>query len=427
MDFVKEALLQNGHWEAGQFSIKRIGGRLIEREAFPALQRSARKKYITVLRGLRRTGKSVLAQQLLIRFLGEAGEPKEIAWFEFDRAMNATPEDLDSLLNYFQGQGAKIIFLDEVPFVPKWQDVLKRHYDRTDVKFVATGSSAIEFDKRTAESLAGRFEIINVTPFSLNERLLAKGKKAYAGSGHERARRAGELQAECNEYLLAGGLPEITLEADENERSKYVRESLLGPLFYKDFPAAFPSANPDLLFKSLELLSGTAGSTYQLQPLAQVLGVSHPTVATQVALLEKTLLLRTIYNHTPSIIKQRRTSKKIVFADTGVLHALRPDVPIGALAENAAANALDAKFFWRTPEGHEVDLLLPGKKVAIEVKYQAHLTSADERNLQFFLEHRKGWKGVMITKMDSEKGDIPRIPLWKVLLGSHEAIAALLT
>ena len=38
---------------------------------------------------------------------------------------------------------------------------------RTDLKFIVTGSSAFEMDKRSAESLAGRLELVFVKPFSL--------------------------------------------------------------------------------------------------------------------------------------------------------------------------------------------------------------------------------------------------------------------
>lgn len=422
MDFVKEAIRQNAHWETGSVAFPRVACPLIERAVFGALKASYKRKFITVIKGLRRTGKSVLARQLVAAAIKEGAPPKAFGFFEFDRAMNAAPDDLDALLRFFGARGAGTIVLDEIPFVPGWQDVLKRHYDGTDLKFVVTGSSALELDKRSAESLAGRFETLHVKPFSLGEWLEQKGRP-YKGTELEDARRADELAVECDEYLRRGGLPEISCESDADVCSNYVRESLVSPLIYKDLPAIFPNANPDLLGKTLELLTSTVGSTYQLQTLAQVLGCTHPTVGTQIEMLERALLVRTALNRTSSLIRQKRTAKRIVFTDNGIILALRPETPVGFLAENACMNALDAALFWRDSEGREVDALLPAEKIAVEVKYQQHITSADEKNLQYFTGKNKGWRGVIATRTEEDgKSDMPRLPLWKLLLKGKSAL-----
>ncbi len=92
------------------------------------------------------------------------------------------------------------------------------------------------------------------------------------------------------------------------------------------------------------------------------------------------------------------------------------------LAENAAINAYGALLFWRDSEGREVDFLVPEKKLAFEVKYQESISSRDERNLEYFLERNRGWKGVLITKNESESSGILRIPLWKALLEPWDCI-----
>jgi len=422
MDFVKEAIRQNPHWETGEFPLPRMTCPFVKRGIWNALLASSKKKFITVLKGLRRTGKSVLARQLVREALGKGAAPKDFGWFEFDRAMNATPDDLDALLQFFENRGARTVILDEIPFVPKWQDILKRHYDRTDVKFVVTGSSALELDRRTSESLAGRFEALRVEPFSLPERLEQMGR-LYKGTALEDARRSDELVVECDEYVRTGGLPEIACERAEAARAKYVNESLLDPLLYKDLPVLFSNANPDMLRKTLELLAATAGSVYQLQTIAQVLGCTHPTAGTQVELLERAMLVRTLFNKTSSLVKQRRTAKRIVFADNGILRALRPEAPVGCLAENAAANVLGPSLFWRDSEGHEVDIVIPEEKIAIEVKYQEHITAADEKNLRYFLGKNSGWRGLLVTKREEDRGaELPRLPLWKLLARERDIL-----
>lgn len=419
MDFIKEAVKQNGHWETGRIDFPRLEGPVVGREILPGLESSAKGKFITVLRGLRRTGKSVLARELMRNAISRGRKPNSIAWFEFDRAMKASPDDLDSLLSFFQGRQAQTVVLDEIPFVVGWQDVLKRFYDRTEMKFVVTGSSALEMDERSAESLAGRFDLVLVEPFSFREYLERRGRHPPS-TPLEFAKLGEGMALECDGYMRTGGLPEAIPMESAEERREYVSSSLLDPLFYKDLPAVFPGANPDMLRKTLELLSATVGSTFQFQALSQILGCSHPIAALQLGTLERSLLVRVAYNRTASVMKQRRTAKKVIFSDNGVLVALRPEIPAGALAENAVANSAGGLGFWRDAEGREVDFIFPAERLAIEVKYQEHITTADERHLHYFLERNKGWKGLMITKCSEDKSDIARMPLWKWLLSRRK-------
>ncbi len=413
MDFVKEAIAQNGHWQSGKITFPRTE-KLIERDIFPIAQQAMKKKYILMLRGLRRTGKTVLAKQLLQTVLKKTKRPGEACWFEFDRSMAAGPEELDALLKFFESRSAKLVVLDEIMFVKQWQDVLKRHYDLTDIKFIVTGSSALELDKRSAESLAGRFKLVKIKPFSFREYLHLSGS-IVPQNELTLIQNEGEMETKCEEYIKNGGLPE-EIGDSQKERTEYVRSTLLDPVFFKDVPVVFPNANPDLLLKTLELLCPTVGSTFQFQTMAQVLGVSHPVIATQVEILEKALLVKTSFNYSGSKIKQKRTAKKISIADNGILTTLHPEVNIGALAENLVIEQCNSGYFWRDKKGREIDVVLPDKKLAIEVKYQNYVTSADEKNLEFFLQRHRGWKGLVITKHEEKEGKIKRIPLWKWLL-----------
>ncbi len=418
MDFIKEAISQNGHWEGGIVAITRVE-KVVERTVFSQLEQATWSKFIVVIRGLRRTGKSVLARQLMQKIIGKKLEPTEVGWFEFDRSMGATYDDLNNLVKFFENRGVKLLVLDEVAFVKGWQDALKRHYDNSETKFIVTGSSALELDKRSSESLAGRFKTIKVEPFSFREYLLLKGKTAPV-TELQLVKNTEEMEVQCGEYLRAGGLPEAITLSSEDRRS-YVKDSLLEPLFYKDINVIFPSANPDMLLKILELLCTTVGSTFQFQTMAQVLGCSHPTVASQVEVLNKALLVSQLFNYSGSIVKQRRTAKKILVADNGVLTTLNPEVNSGYLAENLVGQSIKATHFWRDGEGREIDFIIHEKKLAIEVKYQAHITKEDEKNLNYFLERHGGWKGILITKNHESNGKIKHIPLWKWLLKQQTA------
>lgn len=415
MDFIKEAILQNTHWESAKIEFARAGPRLIERDEFSALEKYAASKFITLVRGLRRCGKSVLVRQYMQKLLEKEKEPKSIAWFEFDRQMNAGADDLDSLAKYFISHGARTIVFDEIQFVAQWQDVLKRHYDRTNVKFIASGSSALELDRRSAESMAGRFELVGLKPFNFAEYLDAKGIKPQSVRDIEK--NALLYGQECEQYIASTGFAEAIEMQESTRKKEYIRNAVIDPVFYKDIPAVFPSAKPDFLLRVLELLSHTIGHEYAYQSIANVLQCSYPVVAQNIAFLEKSLVVNTAFNYTNSLTKQKRTSKKIIFADNGIASVFDPSVSLGALAENAAAIHSNSCHFYRDNAGNEVDIILPQKKLAIEVKYQSHIQPNDEKGLRHFLNLHPDFKGIMLTKNEEKEGRIRRIPLWRYLLG----------
>lgn len=417
MDFIKESIIQNQHWESGRIEFPRSGPHLIQRDAFPLLERYGESKFITLVRGLRRCGKSVLVRQHLQKMLEKGVQPKSIAWFEFDRQMNTTPDDLDFIIQYFFSRGVRTIVLDEIQFVSQWQDVLKRHYDRTDVKFILTGSSALELDRRSAESMAGRFEQVSLKPFNFGEYLDLKGLKP--AHEHETEKNAPQLMRACEEYLAGTGLPEA-IPMDGPERKKeYIRSTVMDPLFYKDIPVVFPSAKPDFLLRILELLAPCIGREYTYQSIANVLQCSYPIIAENIGILERSLLVRTAYNYTGSLTKQKRTAKKIIFSDNGIASLFDPALAIGFLAENAVAIHTDAGHFYRDAAGHEVDIILPEKKLAIEVKYQSHIQQDDENGLRHFLGLYPDFRGIVLTKNEKKEGRIRHIPLWRFLLGKE--------
>ena len=419
MDFIKEIISQNTQWESGRIDFPRVGQAVIERDVFPELEREAKAKFITIIRGMRRVGKSVLARQLAKKMVEEGMDAKAIGWFEFDRAMGAGTEDMDAIIVHLISHGSRLVVLDEVQFVAGWQDVLKRHYDRSDVKFVVTGSSALEMDRRSSESLAGRFALVKAAPFSFPECLRMKGK-AMPKSAYEAVQRHGEMVAECEEYIMRTAFPEAAA-LDEGGWKKYLKESVIEPVFYKDIPSVFPNAKPDALLRVLELLAGSAGGAFQHQSIANALSQSHPAISEAVEVLERSLLVKVAYNFTPSMMKQRRVAKKAVFQDNGMLSLLNPQITLGLLAENAAAAALGAEYFWRDGERHEVDIIIPEKKLALEVKYKDRILDEDMAGVRRFLDLHPEWKGAMITKSEEGPGRIPKVPLWKALSGMWQA------
>ena len=75
--------------------------------------------------------------------------------------------------------------------------------------------------------------------------------------------------------------------------------------------------------------------------------------------------------------------------------------------------------YWRTKTGLEVDFILAGGEVAIEVKSAAMADSADMRGLRTFVEQYKPKRAILVcNESDSRRvGDIRLVP-WRTFLAS---------
>lgn len=144
---------------------------------------------ITVLRGPRQVGKTILQQQLIANLLGEGVNPKHIFHVQFDDVnerglMDGLPgnrhlilglvkwyEDtiLQSTINDEANAGnAVYLFFDEVQNLRDWEIQLKMLVDHTTVKVFVTGSSALRIEEGR-DSLAGRISSLELGPLLLRE------------------------------------------------------------------------------------------------------------------------------------------------------------------------------------------------------------------------------------------------------------------
>ena len=148
------------------------------RNVFSDLQDHLQNKQVTVLTGMRRTGKTTLIKRLM-----ELSTIRQKIYFDLERIDN---RELFSEKNYenivFALTQRGIVFtekiliaIDEIQLVPNLPSVVKYLYDIYDIKFLLTGSSSYYIKNKFNESLAGRKKIFEVYPLTFNELLTFKG------------------------------------------------------------------------------------------------------------------------------------------------------------------------------------------------------------------------------------------------------------
>lgn len=125
--------------------------------------------------------------------------------------------------------------------------------------------------------------------------------------------------------------------------------------------------------------------------------------------------------------------KKFYLTTASLFPLLNNEVDETKLMENMVAIFTGARFFWRTPQKYEVDVVLTegGKPLPVEVKYGEHITKRDVKNLLRFCEKFGARRALVVTRDKSGEEEfklknggkvrIGFIPAWRFLLKGDPA------
>ena len=113
-------------------------------------------------------------------------------------------------------------------------------------------------------------------------------------------------------------------------------------------------------------------------------------------------------------------SKRLYLANTAFTLALNPEVELPALPEQFFVNDLAGRFFLRTPQKEEIDLIIADdyRLLPVEVKIREKIGREDRKILHKFMEKNNLTKALLIT-MDTEGRDekeqrvVEAIPYWR--------------
>ena len=206
-----------------------------------ALQKATKKDLIAVLIGMRRVGKTSLFLSHIEQLLALGVDARQIAYLSFSERLLAQTRiveyvDIVRARHKLDIVTPVYLFLDEVQEKEGWQDEVKYVYDlHQNIKLFVTGSSAVLLSQKTS-SLTGRFAKIEIFPLSFNEYLLfTKNKLSSTNLEHNRIL--------TDQYLNAGGVPDIVLGKKDKDDLRTTIESIL----YRDITALYGIRNPAIL------------------------------------------------------------------------------------------------------------------------------------------------------------------------------------
>ncbi len=336
---------------------------------------SEERKFIQVLVGPRQVGKTTLVKQLVNKI-------ETLCYFITADDVFATDttwiaREWGNARFQMQQNGKKeIIFIvDEIQKIPNWSETVKKEWDNDtfldiNVKVILLGSSRLLIQKGLTESLAGRYELTNVTHWSFDEMRNAFGW-------------------DIAQYIYFGGYPgSASLITDEERWKSYVRESLIETSISKDILMMTRVDKPILLKRLFEIgcrYSSQILSLTKIQGELQEVG-NLTTLSGYLHLLRDAGLLSGIEKYASDIIRKRASKPKFQVHNNALLTAnqnisfsiLSKDAKEwGRLAESAVGahlinSGLKYKFnvYYWNQGNYEVDYVIEkGKEIiAFEVK-----------------------------------------------------------
>ena len=310
-----------------------------------------RRRSLVWLHGVRRAGKTCLAQSL-----------KGVEYFDCELPrVRRGMEDPESFL---AGMRGKRIVLDEIHRLPNPSELLKIAADHfPDVPVLATGSSTLGASARFRDTLAGRKTELWLTPM---------------------------IQADLPDFgnldlphrFLHGGLPPFFLAQELPERDF---QEWMDAFWAKDIQEVFRLERRAAFQRFVELLMAQSGGLFEATRFAAPCEVSRVTIANYLAVLEATGLALVLRPFSSRRSHEIVAAPKVYGFDTGFVCVhrgwthLRPE-DLGRLWEHYVLNEIVARMqhvgvrYWRDKQGHEVDFVFAPKRgtvAALECKWSA--------------------------------------------------------
>jgi len=348
-----------------------------ERKLHKELQAHLKEKQVTILTGMRRTGKTTLVNKLLSEL-----ESQNKVFLDFQNLTNRDiflTRNYDDIIHTLKRQGLDskqkmYIAIDEIQLVPESASAIKYLYDHYDIKFILTGSSSYYLKNLFSESLAGRKQIFELFPLDFGEFLTFKsvshGKRELKNilvenfDEHEYSR----LKSYYEEYIKYGGFPEVAL-ASNDEHKKRLLEDTLSSYINIDIKTLSDFKESTNIMNLVRMLADRVGTRLDVSKISRLVGLSRQTVQNYIDLFEKTYLIYTLPAYSGSTDREIVKAKKIYFSDGGLVTTLS-QVSGGTLFENAIQNQLHRVgelAYYALKTGREIDFVLD-KKFGLEAK-----------------------------------------------------------
>ena len=362
---------------------------MLQRTILKQIKESTRHFPVTIVSGPRQVGKSTLIYTEMVK--------EGYSYVTLDKrsdlmdAVNDPRSFLDRLsypVIIDECQRAKELFVEIEAIVNRIR--LEKGSNAANGMFILSGSSSKALLENARESMAGRCNILKMSPLSFRE-IIQKEEKPFIIDKIESRKRAADYslgEKELLDYIVKGCMPQLYDDPDVSREQFF--SSYVETYMNKDLPEVLEIRNEKQFNDFLTLLASSTGEELIYDNFARNTGVKAPTIKQWVSALEKTgiIYLARPYNE-DSLVKQITKRPKVYFFDTGFacyLAGIRDSMTLessflkGRMVETWIANEIRKSYtnngsdqpiaYYRDSRQHEIDLVIlrDGRLMLVECR-----------------------------------------------------------
>ena len=257
---------------------------------------------IKVITGIRRCGKSFLLFVLFKKYLLESGVDNDhIIEIALDGIEN---EELRDPKKYY-------LLLDEVQFMPRFEEVLNSLLRISNVDVYVTGSNSKFLSSDIVTEFRGRGDEIRIYPLSFAE--------FYADFD-------GDYDDAWEEYMTYGGLPQVAQFSVERQKAEYLK-NIFTNVYIKDVVERNRIQNVDEIGTLVDILASAIGAPTNPTKISntfkseQGIHYSNKTISNHIDYLAEAFLISKANRYDIKGRKYVGANLKYYFSDVGLRNA----------------------------------------------------------------------------------------------------------
>ena len=271
---------------------------------------------IKIITGIRRCGKSFLLFVLFKKYLLESGVDNDhIIEIALDGIENEELRDPQKCYQYIkdtmQDDQKYYLILDEVQFMPRFEEVLNSLLRIRNIDVYVTGSNSRFLSSDIVTEFRGRGDEIRIYPLSFAE--------FYAAFD-------GDYDDAWEEYMTYGGLPQVAQFSVERQKSEYLK-NIFTNVYIKDVIERNRIQNVDEIGTLVDVLASAIGSPTNPTKISNTIksergsNYSNKTISNHIDYLEEAFLISKADRYDIKGRKYVGANLKYYFTDIGLRNA----------------------------------------------------------------------------------------------------------
>lgn len=312
---------------------------------------------IKVLIGLRRSGKSVILQQIMDELVENGVKESQIIYMNFEDFQYSSITNAEQLYQYIcdkrKNEKKYYMFFDEIQMVHEFERVVNSFRATWDVSIFITGSNAKLLSGELATLLSGRYVSFRVMPFSFVEYCEIK-------------QIANPADEDLIEYMNWGGMPQRFSMKSESETKTFLQD-LYNSIILRDIVQRTGAKEVDLINRIMEYMMLNPSQTFSAKGILNYFKsvdrmVSAQTLYNYLDHIQTSLIVSKAQRYDIRRKQLLTTLDKYFLTDLGLgrIHNSGYKLEMGAMLENIVYNELKNRgyevYVGKIPNG-EVDFV----------------------------------------------------------------------